>query len=452
MTTPANTLPQGTAWMLMVGLLFGNSIVYSRGAYSEPAIVMVLMAVLTLMARWSTQLARAEKPDLGSMLAPLAWVGFFGMAWFSFSDREVIIYPVKQFEQGRMGQMALLALLLTYVPFLTGRWVEPRWARLGRFLLVGLAVAVAARDVLKSSPTPFIDVWTVQQGGADALLHGHNPYVAVAVQDTGSGKTDPVPYVYPPLQILLTLPAYWLGHDVRYTMVFALLLTGVLLRAIVRRSGWRFPSIVEDGPALLIWTMPKLMFIIEQSWVDPVQVMLISAAAVTVLSKRPVLIAIAFGVVLTSKQTMFWTVGLAGVLLRFTWRQWLIVGAVGAASVLPFAIADFPRLKFSLLDFVSSLPDRPDALTFNVWGVHHLGWLLPTKFGFVFAAVVAGVSAWRLPRTLHHWALGSVATFAIFFAFNKWAFANYYFLLGALSALAAACATHAFKASAPNAG
>lgn len=437
-----STLPQGSAWMLFAGFAFGWVVVYSRGAYSEPALVFVLMAFFALMIRWSTQLRREEQAEGSTALAPLIWLTAFAFAFFSWNDIEAIIYPMAPFKTGRLGQALLLIGLLTYLPFLTGRWNEHRFLRLGRFIALAGALAVAGQGVITSSPTPYIDVWTVQQGGADALAHGHNPYTAVAVRDTGPREGVDVPYVYPPTQVLLTLPAYVLGKDVRYTMLAALLLTGFALRFIVRRSGRALPAIVEDGPALVLWTMPKMLFILEQAWVDPVQLMLLCAAAASVLTKRPILIAVAFGVVLTAKQTMFWAVGLGGVFLRFTKKQWLIVAAVGGLVVLPFAIADFVRLKHSLFDFVNALPDRPDALTFNNWVFRKYAVMVPTSLAFPFAGLVAIVSALKMPRTLQHWALATAATYTVFFVFNKWAFANYYFTLGGLAALAAACATH----------
>ncbi len=446
-------LPQSTAWLLFVGFVFGWTVVYSRGAYSEPALVFVTMALLALMIRWSTQLRSDGVPESGTSLAPLIWVAAICMAWFSWNDTEAIIYPMAPFTQARAGQLTLVLGLLTYVPFLTGRWNENRWLRLGRFIVLAVALAIAGAGAIKSSPRPNIDVWTVQQGGAEALLDGRNPYTAVAVRDTGPRDGVDVPYVYPPTQLYLTLPGYALGGDVRYSMLAALLITGFALRFIVRKSGRSLPAIVEDGPALVVWTMPKLLFILEQSWVDPVQVMLVCVATASVFTKRPTLIAVAFGIVLTAKQTMFWAVGLAGLFLGFSVRQWIVVASVGGAMVLPFAVADFMRLKHSLLDFVNALPDRPDALTLNNWVFRKFNFMLPTRLAFPFAAVVAAVSYWRMPRTLQHWALATVVTYTIFFVFNKWAFANYYFTLCGLAALAAAASTHSLQtavvASAP---
>jgi 4-amino-4-deoxy-L-arabinose transferase-like glycosyltransferase len=54
---------------------------------------------------------------------------------------------------------------------------------------------------------------------------------------------------------------------------------------------------------------------------------------------------------------------------------------------------------------------------------------------------MAGVSAWRLPRTPAAFATALAVTFLSFFAFNKQAFCNYYFfVIGAFAVTLAACA------------
>jgi len=432
----------GPAWMLIVGALFGSVNAISFGFYSQPAALVVLGALLTTMACWTSQLACDLPPDPRPRFVPMLWATLVAMAWYSLTDNELLVYADKPFEWGRWGQLGTVVLLLTYLPVLGSGRVEGQGTRALRFALLAVMLAVTACDVIHTSPHPRIDAWTTQQAGAKALLDGKNPYVEVAVPDTGPAARFIAPYIYPPTQLYITAPVFALTGDVRFAMLLAILASGYLLRFVVRRSAYSFSSIVEDAPALLLWTMPKLMFLIEQSWVDPVQLMLICLAAASVTTGNRTMIAVAFGVVLTAKQTMFWTVGIAGVLLGFNLRQWILVGAIGAAAVLPFAIADFPRLKYCLLGLVSALPDRPNAMTLNTWGLQTFGWMLPSAFAFPMAAAVAAVSAWRLPRTPWHWALATVATYAVFFVFNKWAFANYYFLLSGLASLAAALAAH----------
>jgi hypothetical protein len=244
------------------------------------------------------------------------------------------------------------------------------------------------------------------------------------------------------VQLYVTLPAYAAFGDVRYAMLAAVILAGIAMRYITGRARAELPSIAEDAPALYIWLMPKLFFILEQAWVDPVQVMFIAFALAAHVGKRPYIAAALVGFVLASKQTMFWAVGLTGVLLHFDRRQWGIALAVGAALVLPFVLLDFRALKHSNFDFLNQLPSRPDALTFNSWYLRKFESEMPKSVGFALAGLASVFAMWRMRGSVARLGLAIATTYAFFFAFNKWAFANYYFLISSLTALAAASACH----------
>jgi hypothetical protein len=48
------------------------------------------------------------------------------------------------------------------------------------------------------------------------------------------------------------------------------------------------------------------------------------------------------------------------------------------------------------------------------------------------------IAYWKLPRTIAGWAMAVCLTYIIFFAFNKQAFCNYYFMIIGFACLAAA--------------
>ncbi len=439
----ASRLPLGLPAALLCSMFLGLAIIPSRGAYSEPALLMVLLGSLTLGWRFVSAL-RGEPATISFRLLVLGlmWSGAFGMAFFAWNDGEIIIYAVRAWDLGRQAQAGVLLLLLTYVPFLFGKWRELSIVRHVRFALLALCLLLAGHDVIRASPRPYIDVWTVQMLGAQALGAGQNPYQAVAVRDTGPRDASDVPYVYPPTQVYWTYPFFRLLGDVRYAMLAALLIAGLALRFITRRAKLDLPALAEDAPALFLWLTPKLYFILEQSWVDPVQVMFISALAAAYVAKREVLTGVLLGVAVSAKQTMFWLLPLA-LILRLSRRQWIIGGAVGLALVLPFVAWDFRALKHANLDFLSALPARPDALTFTNWVSRKFGIDMPGNLAFLFAAGVAGVSVWKFRGNVALWGVALLSTYLTFFVWNRWAFANYYFLLLSLAVLASALAAHA---------
>jgi hypothetical protein len=97
---------------------------------------------------------------------------------------------------------------------------------------------------------------------------------------------------------------------------------------------------------------------------------------------------------------------------------------------------------------MSGLPPRRDALCFTnaVWKMSRAAF--PTVTAFLFAGGTVGIACLRaLSKSRGHWgslhfSRALVLTYFVFFFFNRWAFANYYFLLTGLAALAAGAALH----------
>lgn len=433
-------VPVGYAAALLASFLFGWAITPSRGAYSDPAMTMVVLG--TIVVGWRYVVDFKQRLDLvpARVIAPLAWGCVIAMAFTAYNDAEIIIYPVKFWELGRKAQGWSLIALLAYLPSML-KWPEPRWARHVRFAFLAGCIAVAGVDTYKTSPTPRIDVWTVQQQGAFFLFEGKNPFVEVHAGDTGPRTANDVPYVYPPMQLYVTSIAWKLFNDVRYAILAAAILLGFAVRSIATRFGGKeLPAILEDAPALFIWFTPKFFFILEQAWVDPVQIFWCSALILVATFNRPWVTAVMVGLVVGAKQTMLLFAGLIGLGLRFNLKQWIVAGSVSLATFAPWMIWDFKAWKFSNFDFLSALPVRPDALTYITWVQRKFGVQIPYVLAFPAAFLVAGAAAWKGGKTLGRLTMAGVAAMTVFFVINKWAFANYYFTLLGLSGLAAAAA------------
>jgi hypothetical protein len=439
----APLFPYRFAPVLLASALAGYAITFNRGAYAEPAIVCLVTGLCVLAWRFGAALGHEPRAAGDPKLQlTLIWLMLFALVWTAISDPMIVIYPHRPWDVGRKTQVISLLLLVSYLPWLTGKLREPRALQWARFIAFALLVIWAGVETIRCSPTPRIDVWGVQMQGAEALAHGKNPYLNVAVHDTGPGTLfDAVPYVYPPTQVYVTLPGWLLG-DVRFSMLGAILLAGTAMRFLTNRSG--LPSLAKDAPSLFLFLMPKLFFVLEQSWVDPVQLMFISLGVVCAAARRWILTAIVFGIASSSKQTMFWLFPLSGFCLRFRPRHWMIMFVAAALPVMPFVIWDFRALKYANFDVLNNLPYRADALTINNWALNNLHLDIPGGVGFALAGATTAISCWRL-RGVPHFALAVATAYYVFFAFNRWAFANYYFLISTLAALAAAAACSTFK-------
>lgn len=437
-------LPVDFVAVLAASFLLGLANANNHGFYAKLSLVLVLGALGLLGWRtFARDTALTMRADVGCALVLGA---LLFMPVVALWDADLVMYAQRPWHVVRAALAASLVLCLTYVPFLPlpGRKarVEPPRLRTLRFALFGLLVLIAGIAVIRISPAPIMDVWHIQMRGAEALLRGENPYTSVTVQDTDPENTFTVPYVYPPTALYFGAVARLLGPDVRYAMLFACFTSGLALRYITRRSaasaGVALPSVAEDAPALFFWLTPILPFVIEQSWIDPVQVMLICAGTAAHVGKKPLLAALVFGVAISSKQSMFWLVPLVGFTLRFNLRAWAAMLGTAFALVLPFMIWDFARLKYANFDFMTSLPARGDGLALGAWYSRTFQRPFPAGVAFLLSFAAASFAVWRI-RSTGGFARVLAFTYLVFFFFNKWAFANYYFLLTALAALAAAC-------------
>jgi hypothetical protein len=439
---------------------FANEI--SHGRYLGPAVACLAFALVVLAWRFVAAGAGPVAPA-ETRAKPTLWLvgcAAASMPVTALLDPKILAHPHTSLGVLRALEGASLLLLASYLPFLGAR-ADSELVRRVRFAGFGAITLAAGAAIIHISPAPGIDVWDLQMQAAKALLRGENPYVGLTVPDTTPIHPYPtVPYVYAPGTLYAGVIGLWVGGDVRYAMLIALLVSGAALRMIARKRKPNaqprpaIASLAEDAPALFVWLMPPLAFIIELAWTEPVQLMLICLAVGAAVSGRALLGAVLFGLALTTKQSMFWLIPLAGLALSYGAREWLAMLGTLVLGVAPFAIADFGALKHDTFDFLLALIPRSDALGLAVWYKSAFGRAFPTAASTVAAVCVVAATAlysrslrMRAPgerdRVTEGAALFGRAAALTYFAFvflAKQAFANYYFLVSGLTALAAATA------------
>ncbi len=431
-------LSSNVAPLLLGAVCLGVAIAFNNGAYDLRGIC-VLFGGISALGWCFLRESRAGVPrdSIAESLAPGLWVALVFSLFWGWNDDGLIMYAQHSWTTGRAAMSWMAILLLTYLPTLVLKWREPKWLSWGRWsIFVGL-VLIAGVDVIKTSPKPWIDVWTVQQQGADALLHGGNPYTHVAADDTTPGRSGATPYVYPPTQVLVGLIGFGLFKDVRYSMLLGVLIAGIGMRLIAARAPRRLPSLVADAPSLFLFFTPKLFFILEQSWVDPVQLGFLTIALTLYVYEKRLASILVFGIAASSKQTLFLLVPLVGFMLQLSLREWIVMGVAAAMPVVPFMLWDFHALKHGNFDFLAHIPPRADALTLGNWLNRKFQMDLKGTLAFPFSFAVVLVACLR-GRGASALAVALSFTYVIFFAFNKQAFANYYFFCAGLAVLGAA--------------
>ena len=462
-------VPDDYVWLLFMSFMFGLANAISHGRWQPVAFALLVVALGVLTWRFvvSGRTKTGSEPALRhSRVLAAVFAMLLSLPLTALGDPKILAQPVHSIAMLRVCQVASIVLVASYLPFMSGRRPEPERVRVARFVGFAIVLLVAGVSVIHITPTPGIDVWTIQMKGGEVLLEGKNPYVWASVPDTDPENDFTVPFVYPPAAVYVSALGVALFRDVRYVLLGTMFVARLALRFLTRRaasrSGRSIPALLEDAPALFFWQTPLLLMVVELSWLDPLQVMLISAGVAAFVADRKTLAAVLLGVAVSSKQSMFWLFPLVGVVLRFDLKRWIVLSASALVPLLPFMIWDFKALKHANFDFMSGLPPRRDALCFTnaVWKTSRAAF--PASSAFLLSAVVVGVACLRaLPEDLRR-RFGALArgfapaasrpaldftqalalTYFVFFFFNKWAFANYYFLLTWLAALGGGAALH----------
>lgn len=282
---------------------------------------------------------------------------------------------------------------------------------------------------------PQIDVLDWQQQTSETLLEGHNPY------EIKFAPRYPIPHLYagalgkdgrltvappyPPLSLLMVLPAFAAAGDIRYAQVFAIGVSAILM-ALAR------PGAIGTMAATLFLLIPRVFYVVWSAWTDPLALLNFSLLMFCACRWRKG-IPWALGLFLSSKQTAVLAVPLLFLLLEGPdmWRELrdmlIKAGIVIAAINLPFLFWNAREFIHSVVLFGALPPFRPNALTYLVW-IYSMTWKIPpTWLGAPIALAAIALVLWKMPRSPAAFAAGFTLVTTIFFAFSKQAFCNYYY-------------------------
>jgi hypothetical protein len=300
-----------------------------------------------------------------------------------------------------------------------------------------VAVLAAGVWVIRASPNPFIDVYVFHQSSSEALLQGRNPYELTTPNIYGDTKFYGAAFVkdgqltignpYPPLSIYLSFLGYALARDIRYSHLIAILVAGLLM-AVMR----------PDQEALLATYLflftPRLYFVLEQSWTEPLVLCLLIAVVWSALH-RPGLKFILLGLLIASKQYMLFIFPLIfklfppGTPRQKTVRSCAWVVGTAFTVTAPLAFWNFPAFLWNVGLFQWYQVFRMDSLSYAALYARMFG-QTPSQF---IPFIVLGAALFIVWRYGEHSPAGFAAGLAfclgLFIAFSKQAFCNYYFLV-----------------------
>ena len=334
-----------------------------------------------------------------------------------------------------LGQLPSFRVAVVSAAFLCGMvLVSEGSVRTVAFAGLLFSIGYMGNWAIVNCQHPRIDVYVFQTDSAAALADLHNPYDMtfpnVFAPDTslygrGVVRDGRLQFGYPyfPETLFAVMPACLLQFDVRYTHVVAVLLCAILIVVISPRS-LGFPS------AMLFLTSPCLCLVLEKSWVEPTLVLALAATVASAV-KWPRLLPLALGLLLAGKQYL----PIAAVLFFAGTRPLketvilLIKAAIVALLItLPLALWNPSAFWHSVVELQFLQPFRPDALSYLSW-VGRSFWSPGAIVLIPFAALVLAMALVLWRRRSIGFAAAVAFCFLLFFAFNKQAFANYYFFV-----------------------
>ena len=307
--------------------------------------------------------------------------------------------------------------------------------RAGWLPLLAAVHVVLGIWLIHVSPSPRIDVVTVTDAAWNALRHGASPYAITFKDIYGAGSSLYAPgsvvdgvvqfgYPYPPITLLLVIPGYAFG-DFRYALLAAMAISALLI-------AYARPSYEAQLSAALLLTTPRILFVLEQGWSEPITLLLVTGT-VFFMVRRPGRAASIAGLAMASKQYMVAGIPLMWRHLRQPvpprWKPMAIALAVAAIVTLPFMLWSPRAFLDDLVMLQLREPFRRDALSYLSWMARN-GWRPPSVLLTVGAMLLSIVLvAKRGDDTPASFAGGMAFIMLATFAFGKKAFCNYYFLV-----------------------
>jgi len=330
-------------------------------------------------------------------------------------------------------------------------WVLRVKERAAAYLVGALVVFAVAMRVLMlfSTPLPRIDMFISQTAAGKGLLEGGNVYAMEFPSPYVRGESFDH-YAYPPAVVYCNALSWALFKDVRAVWLGCDLLGALFLYLLARRvspswEGRRYGALLALG----FLFMPRSLFVIEQSFTEPLIVASLGAFAWALAAgKGTGVVGLLLGLWLGSKQYVAVAVPLVVRLGRCRLRAWAVAGVVVIGLFVPFLLWDFPALYEDLMGFFIKSPGRVDSL--SLYGVaarlrHEPPWWV------ILAAWLAGIGffTWKMRRTLAGWLFSTASCWMFFFMLGKQAVINYFYVIAYTLLLAAAAVRVGGRADRP---
>jgi len=283
-----------TAYLAAAAIALGHALQIKSGFYA-PAALFWLTVALACAALGAA--GPRDTRDRRTLITLILWAGVTWQLSVVAQARPALYLETRNLRAFHVWAAVEAAVVL--LGMAPSRWLRAAWFPALAVIHVGLGLWI-----LHWSPSPQIDVVTVHNAALRAIVHGHNPYAITFANIYGPDSPFYAPgaesggrvlfgYPYPPLSLLMVVPGYLLG-DYRYAQLAAIVLAAAAM-------AYARPSQNARLGAALFLTTPRVFFVLEQGWTEPMCAMLFALTAFALI-RRPRWVPWASGVFIASKQ------------------------------------------------------------------------------------------------------------------------------------------------------
>lgn len=307
-----------------------------------------------------------------------------------------------------------------------------------RFLVLLIGAFLLRLLMLKSSPAPVIDVYTMLRQAPQAILHGQNPY-----QYTFSPVYPGIAsnyFNYFPGAFLLEVPFTLFFPDPRILLLLADMACGWLIFKVGKGS------VTSQLFCLTYLFRPNSLFILEQSWLSSLHLMFIFLAFISVLRKMKYyreISGVLTGLLISIQPQNIILVPFFLFLTR-SWRTLVFAVVTSLGIIAPFFfwsqkdfLYDTVYFFFRPSDQMAPVPIH-QSLNINTFLYIFTGRDAP----FIFLAIcmivlmlIILIVAYRNSVSYKSYSiplLGMIVSYFTFFYFWRFSFINYYYFLTGL--------------------
>lgn len=441
--------PDPTPWpsqcaLIVSAVTLAMAIHVNAGTLAPRAIALLSVSIVALFA---VPFLPARRPvRVGGVSLPHLLLGLGVLAQFL-----AILRPVMQMTtRSTFDELIPLLVSIGFALIATSLlFLKNRLCAALAFPCVIAAYLVCGMWAFYQVPLPVIDVFVFQNDGVAKLLDGANPYAmrfpdiytptkSALYYGPGVSVAGWLQYGYPyaPLTLLAGVPGYLAG-DVRYSNLAAMAVAALLI-------GYARPGRISKLAAVLLLFTPPMLLLFANAWTEPFVIVML-AATWFCHCRRPRYMPWMLGLFLASKQYAILAMPLCLLLLDRPWRIAPLVrmiwrvAAAGLFVSLPLILWDTRAFAHSALLWQFRQPFRADSLSYLAWlrPANPLQWTW-VAFAAMFATMAFVLAIGRRKRL--PFPVGVAMLFMMFFAFNKQAFANYYYFV--ISALCIALAEY----------